>query len=138
MSLIAIQKAFDVSSRNSAYIFFCPYREFPVIMQYTSLKLLAEINGVASVLSLLTMYSFDDFECGVYESHAVGQLWCRGYTVSEVSRLTDMQPLEVAMYYSGVVAPDDETMRIILERTGNTDIPIEPLKYVYREPERAF
>ena len=107
-------------------------------MQYASLKLLAEINDVFSVLSLLMMHSFDDFECSVHEEHAIGQLWHRGYTVSEVSRLTDMQPLESAMYYSGVVAPDDETMRIILERTGNTDIPAVSLKYVYGEPVSAF
>ena len=138
MSLIPILKAFDASSRSESYVFFCPYRKFPVIMQYASLKLFAEINGVCSVPSLLMMYSFDDFESGVHEEHAIGQLWHRGYTVSEVSRLTDIQPLEVAMYYSGVVAPDDETMRIILERTGNTDIPAVSLKYVYGEPVSAF
>ena len=87
MSLIPILKAFDASSRSESYVFFCPYRKFPVIMQYASLKLFAEINGVCSVPSLLMMHSFDDFECSVHEEHAIGQLWHRGYTVSEVSRL---------------------------------------------------
>ena len=49
-----------------------------------------------------------------------------------------MQPLEVAMYYSGLVAPDDETMKIILEQTGQQDIFPEPLNYVSGEPVRAF
>ena len=138
MSLIPIRKAFDASTRNSAYIFLCPRRNFPVIMQYDSLKLLAKINDVASVLSLLRMYDFDDFECGACEENAIGQLWHRGYTVSEVSRLTDMQPLEVAMYYSGLVSADEETMKIILECTGQEDILTEPLNYVSGEPVSAF
>lgn len=134
MSLIPIQKAFDASNRSSAYIFFCVHRKFPVIIQYNSLKLLAEINNVYSVSSLLTRHDFDDFECGVYEERAIGQLfWYRGYRVSEVSRLTEIQPLEVAMYYSGLVSADEETMRIILERTGNLDITIEHLNFVYGE-----
>ena len=134
MSLIPIQKAFDASRRSSAYIFLCPHRNFPVIMQYESLKLLAEINDVDSVLSLLRRYDFDGFECGVHEGHAIYQLWHRGHTVSEVSRLADMHPLEVAMYYSGLVSPDVETLKIILERTDQQDILTDPLNYVSGEP----
>ena len=107
-------------------------------MQYNSLKLLAEINDVDSVLSLLKLQYFDDFECGVHEESAIGQLWHRGYAVSEVSRLTDIQPLELAMYYSGLVSADDETMKIILERTGQRDILTEPLNYVSGEPLNTF
>lgn len=109
MKLIPIRKAFDASNCGSAYIFLCPYRKFLVIMQYKSLKLLSEINGVASVQALLTKKDFDDFESGVCEGNAIGQLFQRGYRVSEVSRLTDMQPLEIAMYYSGIVAADEDT-----------------------------
>ena len=73
MSLVPIQKAFDASCRSSAYIFLCPHLNFPVIMQYASLKLLAEINDVASVLSLLKLQCFNDFECGVNEEHAAAR-----------------------------------------------------------------
>ncbi len=138
MSLIPIRKAFDASTRNSAYIFLCPHRNFPVIMQYQSLHLLADINDVDSVLSLLEMHDFDDFECGVYENHAMWQLVHSGYTVSAISRMTDIQPLEVAMYYSGIVAPDEETMRILLERTGHRNVSCKPLNYVYGESVNAL
>ena len=133
MSLIPLRKAFDASTRSSAYIFLCSLRKFPVIMQYKSLKLFSEINGIDSVQSLLRMKDFDNLECGVYEENVIGQLFHRGYTVSKVSRLTDIQPLEIAMYYSGVVSADEETLRIILESTGHIDILPEPLNYVYGE-----
>ncbi len=67
------------------------------------------------------------------EDSSIWQLVHRGYKVSEISQMTNMQPLEIAMYYSGIVAPDEETMRIILECTGQKDIPYKPLDYVYGE-----
>ena len=141
MRLIPIQKAFDVSSRNSAYIFSCPHRNFPIIISYQSLNLLAEINNIDTALSLLEVNKpefFDAFELGVSYDCAIGQLLRRGYRVSEVSRLTDIQPLEITMYYSGIVSPDEITMKIILEYTGNSDIAIDNLNYVYGEVVRTF
>lgn len=135
MSLIPIQKALDVSNRNSAYIFSCPYRSFPVIISYQLLKLLAEINNVSSVSLFFEIHEpsfFDNFECGV-GNHAIGQLACRGYLISELSRLTEIQPLEIAMYYSGLVSADEVTMKIIFDRTGNFDMKLEPMRHYYGE-----
>lgn len=98
------------------------------------MKLFAEINNIDSVLSLLMMQNFDGIECGVSEKYAIGQFLHRGYSVPEVSRLTEMQPLEIALYYSGLVSPDDETMRIMLEQANQQDIFSKPLKYICGEP----
>ena len=138
MKLIPIQKAFDTSNRSSSYIFLCPYRSFPIIISYQSLSLLADINSVSSVVSLLDMYDFDDFECGVSEDNPISELIRRGYAVSAISLRTNIQPLEIAMYYSGIVSPDDITLRIILERTNNLDIQVTPLQYAYGELVSVF
>ena len=134
MSLIPIRKAFDTSTRSSAYIFSCPHRKFPVIMQYESLKSLAEINDMRPVRLLLERQDFDSIECGVSEGSEIWELVQRGYTVSGISQETGLQPLEVAVYYSGLASPDDETLKMILERTRNADIPIAGLQYVNGEP----
>ena len=136
MNLIPIQKAFDASSYYSAYIFSCPYRNFPVIISYPSLNLLAEINKIKPVLSLLDKHElefFDKIECGVHEDRVIGKLYQLGYTISRISKLTYMQPLEIAMYYSGLVSVDEITVKIMLERTGNLDIQPDPVLHYYGE-----
>lgn len=139
MNLIPIKKAYDTTTRSSVYVFLCVHRKFPVIIQYSSLRSLAMINDIRPVLSLLEREDFDDFECGIQNGDGgMTQLLDRGYTVSEISRLTDMQPLEIALYHSGLVSADEETMRIMIECTGERDIQPKPLKYTSGEPVRAL
>ena len=138
MGFLPIQKAF--SSQCSVYIFSCPHRRFPVVIGYPSLALLAEITHVTPILSLLDRAPsfFDSIECGCGDGGVMGGMAARGFTVSQITMMTDIHPLEIALYFSGVVAADEVTSKIILERTNNLDIPVEHCLYYRGEPLEAL
>ena len=129
MQFSSIQKAFSASDRVSTYIFSCPHRAFPVVVSYPCLSLLAEISH-ASVQSLLAERNprfFDSIPCGCRDDKIMGQMARRGFTVSKIATLTDIHPIELALYFSGLADMDEVTMEIILKHTHNLDLPFDPL-----------
>jgi hypothetical protein len=126
MALLPVQKAYYEKESSSAYIFYCPQRAFPVIFTYTSLARLANEMNVKTPLALFEIKDlklFDSIGFVLDESSQELALLSRGFSLSRISNLTDIHPIELALYFTSIAYMDDITMAIILERTNNTDLP---------------
>jgi hypothetical protein len=66
---------------------------------------------------------FDSISFCLDETSQELELFDRGFSLSQISTLTDIHPIELALYFTAIGYMDDVTMAIILERTGNTDLP---------------
>lgn len=141
MKFLPVQKAFDASTNSSAYIFSCPYRSFPVVFPYVSLFRLAKELGVKEPPSLLEIQDptfFDAIRYSDEDDSPERQLFERGITISRIAEATRLHPLELSFYFSGIAGMDEVTMGIIIEQTGNSDIPIRQPGWATGEPVSAL
>ena len=137
MAFLPVQKAFDASSFSSAYIFSCPLRSFPVIFPYVFLVRLAKDLRVKDPPLLLEIQDpafFDIIRYTDEDSSPENQLFERGITISRIAEVTGIHPLELSFYFSGIAGMDEVTMKVILEQTGNSDIPIRQPGWTTGEP----
>jgi len=141
MPFLPVQKAFDASSNSSAYIFSCSLRSFPVVFPYVFLVRLAKELGVKEPPSLLEIQDlafFDAIQYSDEDDSPERRLFERGITISRIAEATGLHPVELSFYFSGVAGMDEVTMKVILEQTGNSDIPIRQPGWTTGEPVAAL
>jgi hypothetical protein len=80
------------------------------------------IENPLALFDIKDVKVFDRIDFVLDKTSQERQLLDRGLTISQISKLTDIHPVELALYFTSIAYMDEVTMSIILERTGNTDI----------------
>jgi hypothetical protein len=136
MPLMPIHKAYLEEHATSAYLFYCPHRTYPIVVTYIALVKLAQNMKINTPLALFEIKDMRIFNSMPFimdepddEPSMESQLLKRGFSISKISKITDIHPIEISFYFNYIVFMDDITASIIFKKTGNEDIKLRRITW---------